>query len=236
MAQKNGNGDSSRERLIKAGINLFSKYGYDATSTRMISKEAGVSLSAISFHFDGKDSLFSACLDLIAEKISSLYEKTSKKTERLLENGIISKQEAYECLMEVIRTQVAVAFGHRYRSSLMLTYWEQTGPSRRDHPVSEAIFKKIENSMAKLITSTTDIPYERAIIASRFINGSIISFGEHSLLVYYAIGDEEGQKKKLELVSGEILRYCDVLIRELLQMPQENAGPLTNDAEGGNLP
>ncbi|MDR1514824.1 MAG: TetR family transcriptional regulator [Synergistaceae bacterium] len=226
MAQKNGNGDSTRERLIKAGISLFSKYGYDATSTRMISKEAGVSLSAISFHFDGKDSLFSACLELIAEKISELYEKTAEKTDRLLEKSVITKQEAYECLMEVIGTQISVAFGHRYRSSFMLTYWEQINSSLKHHPISEAIFKKIEKCMAMLITSTTDIPYERAIIASRFINGSIISFGEHSLLVYYAIGDEDSQKEKLQLVSDEILHYCDVLIRELLHLPRDVDKPL----------
>jgi hypothetical protein len=73
--------------------------------------------------------------------------------------------------------------------------------------------------MAMLITSTTDIPYERAIIASRFINGSIISFGEHSLLVHYAIGNEDSQKEKRLMASREILHYCDVLIRELLSLP-----------------
>ena len=46
--------NSTKTKLIKAGIKLFSQYGYAATSTRMIASEAEVNLSAIAFHYSNE--------------------------------------------------------------------------------------------------------------------------------------------------------------------------------------
>ena len=59
---------NTKDRLIRAGVKLFAKYGYAATSTRMIASEAGVNLSAIAFHYTNKEKLYQACLEYMQEK------------------------------------------------------------------------------------------------------------------------------------------------------------------------
>jgi AcrR family transcriptional regulator len=231
--EKGEKNDSTYERLILAGLKLFSEYGYDATSTRMIAQEAGVNLSAISFHFSGKERLLNACLEFVAEKTANYYGMISVKISGLLERESITKEEVYDCLCEIVKLQIIVAFGRQYRSSLKLIYWEHVHSMQGYHPVTATLFEKIEKSMAMLIVAATDIPYEKAVIASRFINGSIISFGEHSQLVQYALGNEDNLDQELRpWVRNEIAHYCDVVIRDLLGLEKVAApeGPVPEEA------
>ena len=48
---------STKERLFEIALNLFSENGFNATSIRAITREAGVSVAAFYNHFKGKDEL-----------------------------------------------------------------------------------------------------------------------------------------------------------------------------------
>lgn len=52
----------ARRKIILAGSKLFAEQGFDGTSTRDISKEAGVNLSLISYYFGGKEGLYKSVL------------------------------------------------------------------------------------------------------------------------------------------------------------------------------
>lgn len=54
---------ASEERLLKAAEEIYSKYGFKATTTRMIAKKADVNESLIGRYFDGKLGLFFAVID-----------------------------------------------------------------------------------------------------------------------------------------------------------------------------
>jgi AcrR family transcriptional regulator len=54
---------ASEDRLLKAAEEIFSKYGFKATTTRMIAKRADVNESLIGRYFDGKLGLFFAVID-----------------------------------------------------------------------------------------------------------------------------------------------------------------------------
>ncbi|WP_019121752.1 TetR/AcrR family transcriptional regulator [Brevibacillus massiliensis] len=58
----------SREKILYAAKKLFSERGFDGTSTREISKEAGLNISLISYHFGGKENVFLAIFDEFLEK------------------------------------------------------------------------------------------------------------------------------------------------------------------------
>lgn len=58
--------DSKKEvrlSIIKAAAKAFSADGYNGTSTRQITQNAGVNLSMISYYFGGKEGLFYATID-----------------------------------------------------------------------------------------------------------------------------------------------------------------------------
>jgi AcrR family transcriptional regulator len=49
--------DASIQKLLDAGVKVFSTHGYDASTTKLIAKQAGVNESLISRYFDGKAGL-----------------------------------------------------------------------------------------------------------------------------------------------------------------------------------
>ncbi len=53
-------GEQSRERLMRAALELFAQQGYAKTSTREIAEAAGANLAAISYYFGDKAGLYRA--------------------------------------------------------------------------------------------------------------------------------------------------------------------------------
>ncbi|MFN8005982.1 MAG: TetR/AcrR family transcriptional regulator [Terriglobia bacterium] len=54
-----------RQQIIQVAMNLFSRKGFDGTTTREISKAAGVSEAIIFRHFATKEDLYAAIIDFI---------------------------------------------------------------------------------------------------------------------------------------------------------------------------
>jgi AcrR family transcriptional regulator len=70
---------SSRDFLLRAAGEAFAKNGYDRTSTRDIALAAGVNISLISYHFQGKEGLFRACLEEMSKAGMETVERVLKK-------------------------------------------------------------------------------------------------------------------------------------------------------------
>ena len=62
--------DGTRAALIRAGIELFGRRGFDGTSTRELARAAGVNIAGIAYHFGGKAGLHRACGAAIAATIA----------------------------------------------------------------------------------------------------------------------------------------------------------------------
>ena len=64
--------EGTRQALIRAGLDLFGRNGFDATSTREIAQAAGVNSAGIAYHFGGKDGLRQACAEVIVARIQAV--------------------------------------------------------------------------------------------------------------------------------------------------------------------
>lgn len=53
---------STRQRILDCARDLFARYGFDATSVRMIARSAGVTDPAVYYHFPGKYDLLRALM------------------------------------------------------------------------------------------------------------------------------------------------------------------------------
>ncbi len=60
---------SPRTQLIEVALPLFGERGLEGASTRDIAAAAGKPMSAITYHFGGKDALYLACAEHISETI-----------------------------------------------------------------------------------------------------------------------------------------------------------------------
>jgi AcrR family transcriptional regulator len=70
----------TRERIIKAAVQLFAHKGYDGASIRTIVAKARVNQAAINYHFSGKDGLYRAVL---GEAFRALTENQVAEAENL---------------------------------------------------------------------------------------------------------------------------------------------------------
>ncbi len=77
-------GDETRQRLLDAAERLFAENGFDQTSVREITAEAGVNVAAINYHFGGKDNLYR---EVFHRRLANLREQRISKLARLLESS-----------------------------------------------------------------------------------------------------------------------------------------------------
>lgn len=64
----------TRARLVAAAIEVFSRVGFEAASTRELAKHANANLSAITYHFGGKQELYLAAAQHIADHAAELVK------------------------------------------------------------------------------------------------------------------------------------------------------------------
>jgi AcrR family transcriptional regulator len=56
-----GQGDT-KKNILDAAEKLFSSNGFSSTSLRVLTKEAGVNLAAVNYHFGSKEELIKAVI------------------------------------------------------------------------------------------------------------------------------------------------------------------------------
>jgi AcrR family transcriptional regulator len=66
---------NARDLLFAAAIKLFAHKGYDATSVKELADEAGVNISLVSYHFDGKEGLYRAVLESFGQEKLAVAER-----------------------------------------------------------------------------------------------------------------------------------------------------------------
>ena len=70
-------GDETRSRIISAALDVFGVHGFGGASTRMLAERAGVTLPALQYYFDGKEGVYLACAEHIAERLEAYFGPAS---------------------------------------------------------------------------------------------------------------------------------------------------------------
>ncbi|MGD2120123.1 MAG: TetR/AcrR family transcriptional regulator [Gemmatimonadota bacterium] len=66
------------ERLLAAGRRLFASGGYEGTSVRALTNEAGANLGAVTYHFESKEALYHAVLERVFGPVRERVEKLAE--------------------------------------------------------------------------------------------------------------------------------------------------------------
>ena len=72
---------SSREILIAAALDAFGQHGFISATTRDIAKAANMPMSQITYHFGGKEGLYLACAQMIADHMGAMIGETLATTQ-----------------------------------------------------------------------------------------------------------------------------------------------------------
>ncbi len=69
--RKSEKSEQTRQKLVQAGIHLFSTYGYNATTTRNVEMQAGVQRNLISYHFGNKEEFWKVCVNDLFDRFGA---------------------------------------------------------------------------------------------------------------------------------------------------------------------
>jgi len=72
---------SPRERILEAAMTVFVRYGFRLTSMERVGKEAGLSRQAVYNHFETKEALFRAVVELISVGSRDAAEAAAREAE-----------------------------------------------------------------------------------------------------------------------------------------------------------
>ena len=60
---------NTKEKILRAGTELFSEKGFDTTTTRDICTKAECNIAAVNYHFKGKEGLGIAVIDYLFDDL-----------------------------------------------------------------------------------------------------------------------------------------------------------------------
>jgi TetR/AcrR family transcriptional regulator, regulator of cefoperazone and chloramphenicol sensitivity len=108
-AQKGLAAEKAKERLVKAGVELFDRYSFDGVSTRMLADRAKVNLASIQYYFGSKEGLYLAVARHIVRRVRSWTAPQIAEIERILSEGKPGKETCFRLLcglMDEILTHI----------------------------------------------------------------------------------------------------------------------------------
>jgi AcrR family transcriptional regulator len=82
------------ERLLDAGRRLFAAGGFEGTSVRSLTAEAGANLGAVTYHFESKEALYHAVLEKVMEPL--------RQRIRLLAESPLSAPDRLELFVQMM--------------------------------------------------------------------------------------------------------------------------------------
>ena len=94
-APRRGRPGYDRETLLAVCVDVFNRYGYDATSMGMLSKHLGISKSAIYHHVESKEAILEQALDRALDALEAMFSEVLaggggpvNKLERILDGSV----------------------------------------------------------------------------------------------------------------------------------------------------
>lgn len=149
-------GEETRQRIVEAALEVFGARGYEAASTRLIAKQAGVTLPAFQYYFAGKLGLYMACAEYIKERMTTLTDPALTRIEAAVKADKIERGELLKMLFVILDECCNLLVGSEDAEHWALFIMrEQAHPTAAFAVIYDGILKRIigacNNLIAKLL-------------------------------------------------------------------------------------
>ncbi len=171
-AEPRQQGDT-RERILDAAEELFTLYGFDGTSTRMITSRAGVNLASVNYHFGSKEALIQ---EVFRRRLTWLNHERLRmldQLEREADGAPVKPHLIVEAFFGVALRMAADEQhgGHTFMRLLGRTYSEPSEFIRTF--LAEEYEAVVERFKAALFKALPDVPREEILWRFHFMLGAM---------------------------------------------------------------
>lgn len=184
-----GEDASTKDKLIAAGIQLFSAHGFEATTTRMLTTAAGVNNASVYFHFGTKEHLYLEVLSTVADSIKTIFQPLTKEIEISRGQAPLTRRQAWGFIEKYVDLYIDIIKEPSNKTVLYLLLHEQTTPADHHRPITEIACRDGELILVQLLNDYWQVEDCRsATIVSRLLTSSLIALAEHPSFAQLALG------------------------------------------------
>ncbi|MDR2016400.1 MAG: CerR family C-terminal domain-containing protein [Burkholderiales bacterium] len=209
--------DDTRQRLIQAAVSVFGSQGFEGASTRRIAALAGTNISSIAYHFGGKENLYLAVADHIAQeigqKVDGVEALLANERERI-RNGTLPPAEAVVLLQRLWREWLDELLSNK-EPGYEWTWFvirEQANPTEAFDRIYNASISRFLCILAELIGCIQQSPAQSLTVRLQavLLFGKMLSFEREHAAVERYLGwktlDETAKNTIRAAVNEEVAR------------------------------
>ncbi|MDX2438220.1 MAG: CerR family C-terminal domain-containing protein [Acidobacteriota bacterium] len=191
--------EDTHDRILAAAQKLFSDKGYDATSVRDITSEAGCNVASVNYHFGGKDKLY---LETFRSMLTLLRDR------RLEMMGDLMARKPSPTLDEFVQTFATIMLeplvdDDRGRMFLNIVTREMIAPRL---PPGVLLEEFLEPMMERSTAALAKVGPQLDPVSARMCVMSMVGQLLHSLRAHHLLADL-GRTDVLPLSQTEQLRH-----------------------------
>jgi AcrR family transcriptional regulator len=216
----------TQQRILESAVRLFAERGYQATSVREITADAGCNVAAVNYHFGGKENLY---LETFRELLADLRDRRIRRVEADTEASAGS--QTLEMLLESIANAFLEPFVEGGRGQLLIGFMAHEMADRQLPPrvfVDEFIRPMFDAYVDGL--ERVGPPLEEA--SARMCIMSLMGQMLHVVKAHHLskeIEDEDLLPRDLELLVRHVVRFTAGGIRACAM---ENGEPVRRSPIG----
>jgi TetR/AcrR family transcriptional regulator, regulator of cefoperazone and chloramphenicol sensitivity len=206
-------GRSADLRLIQAAIEQFAQSGMSAVGTRAIADAAGMQMSAITYHFGGKEGLYLAC----ARHIAKLMSERIAPLLQLAESGCTDQggaAGARAAILTFLGGFVTVMVRDELAPWAPFVLREQMNPTPAFKILYEGAMQRILALLGDLLQRVAGgaLTAEETRIRSIALVGQVLAFRFCRAALMYATGWESVGVGEIEVVRTAVLAHTDAVL------------------------
>jgi len=217
-AAASSRGDATREALIRAGIDMFGRDGFDAASTRAISEAAGVNQALIGYHFGGKPGLYLAALKYIADtvvaRIGPLVATIETELDADTGDGAAAADRAIALLHRFTDAFAGMLTSEESKSWARLILREQQDPSEGFETLYTGVMQRILGMTTRLVARARGLDASAAAckLTALTIVGQVLVFRSGREAVLRQMGWQRVAEAELEAIQAELRRNVSAIL------------------------
>ncbi len=201
--QARADGTASRARLLTAAGRLFARQGFDGVSTRELAKAARVNLSAIAYHFGGKEGLYREVLHRLVVDSEPMIGAVIAGLGRGVADAAGDKAKLAAVTAGFVRHMLGGILGDermRWQMAMMLKEFQE--PSKFFTMLLDERVHPLHNALAELVAAATgrrpEDPETRLLTVS--LIGQIMAFGAARTVVWARLGWDRYTPERVETI------------------------------------
>ena len=210
-------GDIARQKLIQAGLIIYSDVGYGNASTRNIALEAGVNIAAIPYYFGSKEGLYLAVIDHIIGYYHERHGTSLATIQQALRNQKTTPKDCRALLDDYMRKLIHLVVQEgKERSQISHIYIrEQLDPTSAFDRLYEGFIRGMQETTAALIGRVigSHVPSAEAKLIAQTLLGQVTIFKSSRTTVLHKMGWRHYGEKELAEIERTVMFNMDALIQ-----------------------